>query len=71
MKDSRSSEVSTETMLKLAQHSGLTYNQAKVFIARTTGGAGTKEFSDTDTDEVRRQNETAEQNKRSGFNTSH
>lgn len=34
-------------------HSGMTYNEVKEYIARTTGGHDTKKYSNTDVDEVK------------------
>ena len=57
--ESQNSEINKDPLLSLARHSGLTYNQAKVYIAKTTGGFETAQYSDTDAAEVRRQNEKA------------
>ena len=40
-------------MREIAQHSGLTYNQAKAYIAQTCGGTDTAKYSDTNVEEVR------------------
>ncbi|MUV36485.1 hypothetical protein JNUCC1_00287 [Lentibacillus sp. JNUCC-1] len=45
-----------DEVLKQARTSGLTYNQAKAYIARTTGGKGTHIYSNTDTEAVRQKN---------------
>lgn len=50
-----SSELTVEELLLQAQRSGLTYNQAKAFIAKTSGGHGTNIYSDTNVEEVKRQ----------------
>ncbi|QHE53984.1 gamma-type small acid-soluble spore protein [Pontibacillus sp. HMF3514] len=34
-------------------HSGMTYNEVKEYIARTTGGHDTKKYSNTDVNEVK------------------
>ncbi len=34
-------------------HSGMTYNEVKEYIARTTGGHDTKIYSNTNVDEVK------------------
>ncbi|WP_407272947.1 gamma-type small acid-soluble spore protein [Radiobacillus sp. PE A8.2] len=39
----------------LNSQSGMSYNEAKAFIARTTGGHGTKKYSTTDVGKVRRE----------------
>ncbi|MEC5423553.1 gamma-type small acid-soluble spore protein [Virgibacillus sp. C22-A2] len=46
-----------EAVKRQAQRSGLTYNQAKEYIAKTTGGHGTHVYSDTDAEEVKRRNQ--------------
>lgn len=38
------------------EQSGMSYNEAKEFIARTTGGHGTEIYSDTNAEQVRRKN---------------
>ncbi|WP_106496423.1 gamma-type small acid-soluble spore protein [Lentibacillus sp. Marseille-P4043] len=38
--------------------SGMSYNEAKEFIAKTTGGHGTGVYSDTDRAEVRNKNQS-------------
>jgi|GEM_PF-2974572 len=50
-----------ETLQAQAQRSGLSYNQAKAYIAMTSGGRGTNIYSDTNVEEVRKQNQQAEQ----------
>ncbi|GAB4073088.1 hypothetical protein GCM10028778_07120 [Barrientosiimonas marina] len=47
-----------------SQRSGLSYNEAKEWIARTTGGHGTHIYSDTNTAEVKRQNQQSAANQR-------
>lgn len=42
-----------------ARKSGLSYNEAKAWIAQTTGGRGTHIYSDTDTATVKEQNDTS------------
>ncbi|WLV25391.1 hypothetical protein QR721_03950 [Aciduricibacillus chroicocephali] len=54
-------DLEVQALLAKARHSGLSYNEAKLYIAMTTGGRGTEIYSDTNVEEVRRQNETAEQ----------
>lgn len=36
--------------------SGMSYNEVKEFIAKTTGGHGTSTYSDTDREAVRKKN---------------
>lgn len=37
-------------------NSGMSYNEVKEFLARTTGGHGTAKYSDTDVEEVKEKN---------------
>lgn len=46
-----------ETVKEQARRSGLSYNEAKEWIAKTTGGRNTRIYSDTNIDFVKRQNE--------------
>ncbi|UJL47372.1 hypothetical protein KFZ58_05650 [Virgibacillus sp. NKC19-16] len=46
-----------EAIKEQSRRSGLSYNEAKEFIARTTGGSGTNIYSDTDVEEVKRKNQ--------------
>ncbi|MFD1037466.1 gamma-type small acid-soluble spore protein [Virgibacillus byunsanensis] len=39
-----------------SRRSGLSYNEAKEWIAKTSGGRGTNVYSDTDVEEVKRKN---------------
>ena len=52
-----------EAVKEQARRSGLSYNEAIEFIARTTGGRGTNIYSDTDIEAVKRQNEQSEKNR--------
>lgn len=56
-----STAVDLEAMRLQAAKSGLSYNQAKLYIAMTTGGKNTHVYSDTDVAEVRKQNQQAEE----------
>lgn len=47
---------------KLNAASGMSYNEAKAFIAKTTGGHGTNKYSDTNVDEIRKKNQASQQN---------
>ncbi|WP_067727010.1 hypothetical protein [Oceanobacillus damuensis] len=42
---------------KRNENSGMSYNEAKEFLAKTTGGHGTSIYSDTNVEDVRRKNE--------------
>ncbi|SHG87689.1 hypothetical protein [Ornithinibacillus halophilus] len=44
-----------EAVKEQARRSGLSYNEAKEWIAKNTGGRGTNVFSDTDPEEVKQQ----------------
>ncbi len=44
-----------EEVKRLNANSGLSYNEAKAYIAREMGGHGTSVFSDTDPKEVQRE----------------
>ncbi|WP_164667864.1 hypothetical protein [Virgibacillus doumboii] len=52
-----------EAVKEQSRRSGLSYNEAKEWIARTTGGRGTNVFSDTDAEEVKRKNQQSMDNK--------
>jgi hypothetical protein len=39
------------------ERSGMSYNEVKELLARTTGGHGTRIYSDTNIEEVRRKNQ--------------
>lgn len=54
-------DLEVQALLAKARQSGLSYNEAKLYIAMTTGGRGTEVYSDTNIEEVRKQNEAAEQ----------
>ncbi|MGY0691911.1 hypothetical protein ACW2QC_03860 [Virgibacillus sp. FSP13] len=47
-----------ETVKQQNDDSGMSYNEAKEFIAKTTGGHGTGVYSDTDREEVRKKNQS-------------
>lgn len=53
-----------EAIKEQARRSGLSYNEAIEWIAKTTGGRGTHIYSDTDVEAVKKQNERAENAKR-------
>ncbi|UFT99023.1 gamma-type small acid-soluble spore protein [Radiobacillus kanasensis] len=45
-------------------NSGMSYNEAKEFIARTTGGHNTNIYSDTNVEQVKKEIQNNEQEKR-------
>lgn len=51
-----------ELLLEQARRSGLSYNEALEWIAKTTGGRGTNIYSDTNIEEVKKKNNQSEQN---------
>lgn len=46
-----------EAIKEQSRRSGLSYNEAKEYIAKTTGGHGTNIYSDTDVEEIKRKNQ--------------
>lgn len=46
-----------EAIKEQARKSGLSYNEAKEWIAKTTGGRDTHIYSDTDVEAVKKQND--------------
>ncbi|HET7628633.1 MAG TPA: gamma-type small acid-soluble spore protein [Bacillales bacterium] len=50
-----------EEVKKKNADSGMSYNEAKEWLALTTGGRGTNIYSDTDVEEVKRQNNLSQQ----------
>ncbi|MBM4763606.1 gamma-type small acid-soluble spore protein [Bacillus sp. B15-48] len=50
-------DVGTDIELVKQQNanSGMSYNEAKEYLARTTGGQGTAKFSTTNIEEIKRQ----------------
>ncbi|PKR85291.1 gamma-type small acid-soluble spore protein [Heyndrickxia camelliae] len=42
--------------------SGMSYNEVKDWLARTTGGRGTAIYSNTDVEEIKRKNQTIKKN---------
>ncbi len=53
-----------EAVKEQARKSGLSYNEAKEWIAKTTGGRDTGIYSDTDREAVKRKNVQSEKAKR-------
>ncbi len=53
-----------EAIREQARRSGLSYNEAIEWIAKTTGGRDTHIYSDTDVEAVKKQNEQSENAKR-------
>lgn len=49
-----------EAVKEQARKSGLSYNEAKEWIAQQTGGRGTHIYSDTNVEAVKRQNRQSE-----------
>lgn len=45
--------VDIEKLQEIAQEKGLTYNQAKAYIAKTSGGTDTAKYSNTDFEKMR------------------
>jgi hypothetical protein len=45
------------------ENSGLSYNEVKELLAKTTGGHGTAFYSDTNIEEVRRKNQQSMEGK--------
>lgn len=43
-----------ESVKKQNTNSGMSYNEAKAFMARTTGGHGTAKYSNTNVEQVKR-----------------
>lgn len=52
-----------EAVKEQARKSGLSYNEAIEFIAKTTGGRGTNVYSNTNVEAVKRENEQSENTK--------
>ncbi|MBP1970497.1 uncharacterized protein (DUF302 family) [Virgibacillus natechei] len=46
-----------EAITEQSRRSGLSYNEAKEFIAKSSGGHGTNIYSDTDVEAVKRKNQ--------------
>lgn len=51
-----------EAVKKANKNSGMSYNEAKEYVAKTTGGHGTAIYSDTDLEEVSAQNQQSQKN---------
>lgn len=51
-----------EAVKKANQNSGMSYNEVKEFLAKTTGGHGTEIYSDTDLEDVSAQNQQSQKN---------
>jgi len=52
-----------EAVKEQARNSGLSYNEAIEWIAKTTGGRGTNVYSDTDIEAVKKQIKESEKTK--------
>ncbi|WP_010531986.1 hypothetical protein [Lentibacillus jeotgali] len=59
----KSNQADAESIREQSRRSGMSYNEAKEFIARTTGGRGTNIYSNTNAEEVKRKNQESENNK--------
>ncbi|GAB3055564.1 gamma-type small acid-soluble spore protein [Virgibacillus ainsalahensis] len=46
-----------EAIKKQNEQSGMSYNEAKAWLARTTGGHGTGSYSDTNSEDIRKKNQ--------------
>ncbi|GGN52734.1 MULTISPECIES: gamma-type small acid-soluble spore protein [Oceanobacillus] len=46
-----------EEVKRANENSGMSYNEAKEYIARTTGGHGTEIYSNTNAEQVRKKNQ--------------
>ncbi|GAA0340148.1 gamma-type small acid-soluble spore protein [Oceanobacillus oncorhynchi subsp. oncorhynchi] len=51
-----------EAVKKANQNSGMSYNEVKEFLAKTTGGHGAEIYSDTDLEDVSAQNQQSQKN---------
>lgn len=51
-----------EAVKKANQNSGMSYNEVKEFLAKTTEGHGTEIYSDTDLEDVSAQNQQSQKN---------
>ncbi|WP_087972081.1 gamma-type small acid-soluble spore protein [Oceanobacillus rekensis] len=47
-----------EAVKRENEQSGMSYNEAKEFLARTSGGHGTSVYSDTNIEAVKKKNQT-------------
>ncbi|GAA0447276.1 hypothetical protein GCM10008983_26590 [Lentibacillus halophilus] len=63
MMENKYATMSAETIKEQSRRSGLSYNEAKAYIAKTTGGRGTNIYSDTDAEVVKRKNRQSRVNK--------
>ncbi|MFC4557748.1 hypothetical protein ACFO3D_05940 [Virgibacillus kekensis] len=63
MNKNNNGKLTDEEILEQSRRSGLTYNEAKEFIARTSVGRGTNIYSDTNAQEVKQKNEQSMRNK--------
>ncbi|SFE43654.1 hypothetical protein SAMN05216238_11614 [Lentibacillus persicus] len=59
----KDNQINAESIKEQSRRSGLSYNEAKEYIARTTGGHGTNIYSNTDLEAVKRKNQKSEDNK--------
>lgn len=59
----KNNQTDTESIKEQSRRSGLSYNEAKKYIARSTGGHRTNVYSNTDIEAVKRKNQKSEDNK--------
>lgn len=50
-------DTNIEAVKQSNEQSGMSYNEAKEYIAETTGGQGTAIYSDTNGDQIRKRNQ--------------
>ncbi|MRH44046.1 gamma-type small acid-soluble spore protein [Aquibacillus halophilus] len=53
MIDNRYRETNIDSVKQANEESGMSYNEVKEYIAKTTGGHNTSKFSNTDIDQIR------------------
>lgn len=63
--DNENKSVTKKEVLDQSRSSGMSYNEAKEFIAKTTGGHGTDIYSDTNPEEVKKKNQESMDNRKS------
>jgi hypothetical protein len=54
MKEYTAAGTDIESVKEKNANSGMSYNEVKAYIARTTGGHGTAKYSNTDVEQVKR-----------------
>lgn len=58
-----SSGTNIDAVKRQNERSGMSYNEVKQLLAQTTGGRGTRVYTDTNIDEVKRRNMQSDMNK--------